>query len=778
MGQFLVQLSALLTTFPQNLSYYLVLAFSAAGALQAALHYWRDNNQLQYKRMTVGLLILLACQFILFFCTGLAWLGLFDAHLFLAPLDRALTLFSRVWIVWLWGFPRTFRPADIISGIVSLLILVFLAINLVIWSVNAQGINFNTYWLEYIWQIMGIGLALIGCIGLLVRKPPYWGVGLTALLITLIGHSGQVLTNLPEGDFPGVLRFALIISYPILLILPQREGGVIVKTVIKTPEPLPEKKPTGQIPVLSEETDPQKKCEIISKTIAEKLEIDRCHILSTPDWYGHITIYNGFDLLTGIAPGATLSQPKFPGISDALTHKKIIENYDDEAVSEFTFLCEALGLTDPGSALLLPLTNKKSAVVGGLLLMTPYSKKTITAAADPYLNYIAPSVANILQQIQESAAPADEHKDLNAELLDAQAELTQLRQANEDLLAQIEILSRSALAENPNDQLAAMMAAQHEATTKLSQLQKDNAALQAELTRYQESEKSRAEQTSELEGQLRMTLEEIAHTKNMLAESNAKLMALTAAPGSAVASEQIDQIRSLTQDLSQPVFSIVGYTDLLLEETVGNLDALQRRFLDRIKVSTGQLKAGLDHILQITAPGGQSAELLHPAIKISPLIDNASAAISPQLLEKKINLNISVANDLPEMIIDQDAVQQMIISLLQHLIAYCTENGTINLEAGLAVDNHIRQIHIQASGAGIKYPAEEIQQLYAQSETTAEATAPNTATNKPGGLSVTKTLAEALGGNLWVDNEANKDSVVNVLLPTAQARPVEDKPAG
>src|SRR4030043_38366 len=113
MGAFLNQIGSLLAAPPGNLIYPLVLAFSVAGALQAALLRWRASGAGQDRRAALGLGIMLAAL-AGYFLLGMAVALLFPAaHVSLPPLDRALTLILLIWPIWIWVFPEPSRQPDL-----------------------------------------------------------------------------------------------------------------------------------------------------------------------------------------------------------------------------------------------------------------------------------------------------------------------------------------------------------------------------------------------------------------------------------------------------------------------------------------------------------------------------------------------------------------------------------------------------------------------------------------------------------------------------------------
>ena len=105
MGASLRQIFSVLTEPAGSLIYHLILVFSIAGALQSAFVHWRSSEFPQARRTLFGLGMLLVAQLGLFVLTALGSQGLINLPLVLPPLDRALTLFSLIWMIWLWAFP-------------------------------------------------------------------------------------------------------------------------------------------------------------------------------------------------------------------------------------------------------------------------------------------------------------------------------------------------------------------------------------------------------------------------------------------------------------------------------------------------------------------------------------------------------------------------------------------------------------------------------------------------------------------------------------------------
>jgi hypothetical protein len=153
MGASLSQIFSVLTEPAGSLIYHLILVFSIAGALQSAFVHWRSSEFPQARRTMFGLGMLLVAQIGLFLVSAIGMQGLVNLPLFLPPLDRAVTLFSLLWLIWLWAFPEPSRPADAGTWLLSLLVLASLGLSLAVHSTQASITSYNLTTADTYWQL-------------------------------------------------------------------------------------------------------------------------------------------------------------------------------------------------------------------------------------------------------------------------------------------------------------------------------------------------------------------------------------------------------------------------------------------------------------------------------------------------------------------------------------------------------------------------------------------------------------------------------------------------
>jgi signal transduction histidine kinase len=269
---------------------------------------------------------------------------------------------------------------------------------------------------------------------------------------------------------------------------------------------------------------------------------------------------------------------------------------------------------------------------------------------------------------------------------------------------------------------------------------------------------------SQMENELRLTLVEMARLQNQLAESNTKIMQLASQPSGSISTDQAEVIGSISQELRQPMSSIVGYADLLLGESVGILGALQRKFIERIRASTERIGSLVDDLIQITAFESGRMVVKHESVDLNLIIDNAMAYTSNQMREKNIILRIDIPENLTPINADREALQQILIHLLQNAGAASPVEGLVTLRVRMQKEGDNDHVIIQVSDTGGGIPKEDLSRVFSRLYRAENALIQGVGDTGVG-LSIAKTLTDAQDGRIWVDTEIGSGSTFSVSLP-------------
>jgi signal transduction histidine kinase len=223
-------------------------------------------------------------------------------------------------------------------------------------------------------------------------------------------------------------------------------------------------------------------------------------------------------------------------------------------------------------------------------------------------------------------------------------------------------------------------------------------------------------------------------------------------------------IASIAQELRQPMSSIIGYTDLMLGESVGILGALQRKFVERVKASTERIGSLIDDLIQITTLETGLMTLKPETVDLNLIIDNAMAYTSSQLREKNISLRIDLPEAMKPIQADREAIQQILIHLLQNAGAASAVEGSVTLRVRTEREKEQDYVLLQIADTGGGIPAEDMDRVFSRLYRADNALIQGVGDTGVG-LSIARSLTEAQGGRIWVDTEMGNGSTFSVLLP-------------
>lgn len=764
MNQIFQQALIILTTPPGNLVYHIIVVFLTAIVLQAALGTWRATGLEQGRRMAVGVSLLLLARLVLIGSAMIAGQDLTVPDVLFPILDRTVTAFSLVVIIWLWGFPEAIRLADAATLLLVLLTLTLSIFTFVYWSNQGLEAFFNTSLPDTLWEAYSLVLMLLGAVVLFARRPTGWAVGVVMLALLAVGHTAHLLVPLPNSDYPGAVRLLQLIAYPLLFFLPQR---ITVRLVPDKPQPaalVPDRRRYNLGPQvfesflsLANETDPHKICQAIVRTVSEALLADISLIVAPPGEGGDMAIECGYDLIREeYRDGGYLSNQQAPMLATALQRGRALRLPANSAADDLAGLSEALQLSRSGPLLAVPIFGSTDETILGVVLLSPYSNRSWTPEDQNYLLGISKRLGDVILRVRSGAAGEEMERDEDYRRLIEELESTREQSLQDRERAET---------------LAEVIASHEDIQETVAELQAENERLQQEIERAGSGVESAPKEVEQLQGELRLALEEVAHMRNALAEADEKISALEqVGPGSgSTASESDEVIMSIAQELRQPMSSIIGYTDLLLSESTGILGALQRKFIERIKVSTERLGALMEDLIQVTTLDSGVLELAPESVELDGLIQETVAQIQSQIEAKDLDFELDRPERLPPVQADRDALQQALLHLLQNAVAATPEDGVVSVRVRVEnAEDKQDYVLVQVTDQGGGIPLEDLPRVFSRLYR-----ADNVLIQGVGdtgvGLSIVKQLVEAHGGRIWVDTDPGHGSIFSVLLPVNES---------
>jgi PAS domain S-box-containing protein len=218
-------------------------------------------------------------------------------------------------------------------------------------------------------------------------------------------------------------------------------------------------------------------------------------------------------------------------------------------------------------------------------------------------------------------------------------------------------------------------------------------------------------------------------------------------------------LASMSHELRTPLHTIIGFSELMLEEGDGPLDPKYKRFIGHIVQDSRHLLELINGILDLSKIEAGKLELQWGSFEFSECLTEVLTAIRPQAEVKEIRL-IDQINHHALIRADRVRVKEILYNLLSNALKFTSRGGLIWVESSMEGD--YLKVTVGDTGMGIA-PEEHnaiFENFYQASDTT-QGVREGTGL----GLAITRKLVELHSGTIWVESQKGQGSRFIFTLP-------------
>ncbi|MEP7457001.1 PAS domain-containing sensor histidine kinase [Phyllobacterium sp. SB3] len=232
-------------------------------------------------------------------------------------------------------------------------------------------------------------------------------------------------------------------------------------------------------------------------------------------------------------------------------------------------------------------------------------------------------------------------------------------------------------------------------------------------------------------------------------------------------------LSTVSHELRTPLNSIIGFSDILLQEICGKLpDGRQREYVELVHRSGNHLLSVVNAILDVSKIEAGAYPIYAESFAFKDTVVMVHDMMAHQAAQKKVTLCDRVSPRIGNVVADNRAIHQVLINLVSNAVKFTETGGVVTIDA--QVEDDMLVFSVSDTGIGIAeadlktlgQPFRQVQNDYTRAQ---EGTGL--------GLATVKGLIGLHGGELTIKSVPGQGTIVDVRIPRSGRIAASDEQA-
>lgn len=258
-------------------------------------------------------------------------------------------------------------------------------------------------------------------------------------------------------------------------------------------------------------------------------------------------------------------------------------------------------------------------------------------------------------------------------------------------------------------------------------------------------------QRKRAEDSLKKYAEDLAQANGELSKANEELKSLDRMKD--------EFLSNVSHEFKTPLTSIKGYSQLVLDETLGDINDQQKKAMDTVIRNSDRLRRLVDSLLYLSRTQVGRMSYYFEKVQLEEVINNCIHDQLPQANNNGVFLRTEI-EEIPPVRADKDKLTDVLTNLIDNALKFTPKGGQIIVSARKVPIG----VHVEVKDTGIGIPADHIPHLFQRFYQVDSSTSRRYGGTGLG-LHISKAIVEAHGGKIWIESEEGKGTTVHVELP-------------
>ena len=223
-----------------------------------------------------------------------------------------------------------------------------------------------------------------------------------------------------------------------------------------------------------------------------------------------------------------------------------------------------------------------------------------------------------------------------------------------------------------------------------------------------------------------------------------------------------DFLSNVSHELRTPLSVVVGFVYLLLNQVIGQLSTDQQKILETVYRNSEELLELIDNVLWMTSLNAGDASPTIERFDATTIVKDTIQRYEKAIGGKGLSLNLEMAKGGISIVSDRAKVERVFQNVFNNAVKFTTQ-GEITVKVNPSADHKGVEFEVIDTGTGIEEnKIDTIFEPFHQADNSTRRAFAGLGL----GLTVSRRMAEIIGGRLEIHSKANQGTRVLMTFPS------------
>ena len=212
-------------------------------------------------------------------------------------------------------------------------------------------------------------------------------------------------------------------------------------------------------------------------------------------------------------------------------------------------------------------------------------------------------------------------------------------------------------------------------------------------------------------------------------------------------------LANMSHELRTPLNAIIGFSEILIDQTFGELNERQEKYVNNVLSSGRHLLQLINDILDLSKVEAGRMDLEPSSFSVASSISSVVTIVAPLATGKHISLSVDVEPDLPTLNADEPKFKQILYNLLSNAIKFTQDGGEVCVVASPSnLENGRQAIRVAITDSGLGIKPQDQARIFGEFEQI-DSSYGRQQQGTGLGLALTQRFVKMHGGRIWIESE-------------------------